>query len=266
MRLAKKACELANWKSSYCLTTLAAAYAEAGDFEEAVKFQRKSIELGFPKDDLELAHKRLDLYKNKKPYAKGSALGRLKTCPYCGKKNDPAAVRCGECGTTFGDRTESKWSGTPNVSPAGVAMGTGLGVLLVSTALFFVIGTIMLESGLLPDRFPEMYSPLTSNRPAPYIAIAAIIPIILLCRRRWRELRAQLVASFVIVIIVVATALLPRLKPQLAIFWCIPASLLALVLPLGLYFGVMVQLLFGVWLLVRFKPVKLTGEEDNRKA
>ncbi len=73
MRLAKKACELANWKSSYCLTTLAAAYAEAGDFEEAVKFQRKSIELGLPKDGLELAHELLDLYKNKKPYREGGA-------------------------------------------------------------------------------------------------------------------------------------------------------------------------------------------------
>src|SRR5580658_3559410 len=36
---AKRACELTDWKDPHCLSTLAAAHAESGHFEEAVKWQ-----------------------------------------------------------------------------------------------------------------------------------------------------------------------------------------------------------------------------------
>jgi len=65
---AKKACELTNWKVAYCLGTLAAACAETGNFDEAVKWQEKGIELGLGPKDLKEAKKMLDLYKQKKPY------------------------------------------------------------------------------------------------------------------------------------------------------------------------------------------------------
>jgi tetratricopeptide (TPR) repeat protein len=53
--------------------TLAAAYAEAGDFELAVKTQQKAIEMlkadkSADKDDLKKAEARLQLYRDKKPY------------------------------------------------------------------------------------------------------------------------------------------------------------------------------------------------------
>jgi len=46
---ATKACELTDWKDANHLDTLAAAYAEAGDFDSAVKWQREAIDL-LPED------------------------------------------------------------------------------------------------------------------------------------------------------------------------------------------------------------------------
>ena len=65
---ATKACELTDWKEAAYLDTLAAAYAEAGVFEEAIKWQRKSIEApDFCNDNREKAVRRLKLYVEGKP-------------------------------------------------------------------------------------------------------------------------------------------------------------------------------------------------------
>ena len=45
LELATKACELANWKSAVYLDSLAASYAETGNFQEAIKWQTQAIEL-----------------------------------------------------------------------------------------------------------------------------------------------------------------------------------------------------------------------------
>jgi len=63
-----KACELTKWEKANYIGTLAAAYAEAGNFEKAVEFQAKAIEAATGGFDKEGAQERLDLYKAKKPY------------------------------------------------------------------------------------------------------------------------------------------------------------------------------------------------------
>jgi tetratricopeptide (TPR) repeat protein len=67
-----KACELSDWKDPTILGNLAAAYAEAGDFSNAVKWQQKAFE--FPsyetdyKQTAELGRRLLKLYEEKKAY------------------------------------------------------------------------------------------------------------------------------------------------------------------------------------------------------
>ncbi len=64
---ATKACELTGWKSGAWMDTLAAAHAEAGDFDSAVKWEMKALELADEKSKGDL-RSRLDLYKTHKPY------------------------------------------------------------------------------------------------------------------------------------------------------------------------------------------------------
>ena len=65
---AKCGCEATEWKDAKCLDTLAAAYAEAGDFQEAIKWQEKAIEVTDDEKATGNYRKALDLYKEGKPY------------------------------------------------------------------------------------------------------------------------------------------------------------------------------------------------------
>ncbi len=66
---ATKACELTEWKTPRNIDTLAAASAEAGKWDEAVKWQKKAIDdAGLFSPDRAAMRKRLALYEAKKPY------------------------------------------------------------------------------------------------------------------------------------------------------------------------------------------------------
>jgi tetratricopeptide (TPR) repeat protein len=65
---ATKSCELTAWKVPNNLDTLAAAYAESGDFLSAVKWQAKAVALATDEDDKAAYSTRLKLYRAKKPY------------------------------------------------------------------------------------------------------------------------------------------------------------------------------------------------------
>jgi len=69
VEIAMKACELTNWKNAEYLDVLAVAYARAGDFEQAVKWQEKAVE-GMKSYDgraRRIARERLRSYRNRKP-------------------------------------------------------------------------------------------------------------------------------------------------------------------------------------------------------
>src|SRR6266852_1228420 len=66
---ATKACELTSWKGAYFLATLAGAQAEAGNFEEAVKWQKRALESAhYQKEEGDQARQRLQLFEDRKPY------------------------------------------------------------------------------------------------------------------------------------------------------------------------------------------------------
>jgi tetratricopeptide (TPR) repeat protein len=63
------ACELTDGKSPYCLATLAAAFAEAGRFDLAVKWQKRALESpAYERDEGQAARQRLQLFADRQPY------------------------------------------------------------------------------------------------------------------------------------------------------------------------------------------------------
>lgn len=70
VELGLKACEATDYKAAHILSTLAAGYAETGDFENARKWSAKAVELGQDDDNeqLEQLKKELESYEQNKPW------------------------------------------------------------------------------------------------------------------------------------------------------------------------------------------------------
>lgn len=67
IELAKKAAELTDYKAAYILSTLAAAYAETGDFDAAIEWSEKALAAA-DEDLREPLQKELDSFRQKKPW------------------------------------------------------------------------------------------------------------------------------------------------------------------------------------------------------
>ena len=67
---ATRACAMTNWNNPEMLGTLAAAYPETGDFDEAIKWQQKAVDLTSPTLLVTLNERqaRLALYQNRRPW------------------------------------------------------------------------------------------------------------------------------------------------------------------------------------------------------
>jgi tetratricopeptide (TPR) repeat protein len=70
VELSLRACELIQYEESYAVSTLAAAYAETGDFERAREFAAKAVELGEKEqsESLENLRRELEGYQRNKPW------------------------------------------------------------------------------------------------------------------------------------------------------------------------------------------------------
>jgi GlpG protein len=64
LELARKAADLTGWKEPVILDTVAAACAETGDFDSAVKWQTAAVESGLNDEEV---HRHLKLYQQRKP-------------------------------------------------------------------------------------------------------------------------------------------------------------------------------------------------------
>ncbi|MHB1034747.1 MAG: tetratricopeptide repeat protein [Pirellulales bacterium] len=67
IELATEACRVTEYKQAHILSTLAAGYAEAGDFEAAKRWSKKAVELG-EKEQKEALGKELKSYESGKPW------------------------------------------------------------------------------------------------------------------------------------------------------------------------------------------------------
>lgn len=75
---ATRACELTQWKKGRPLAALAAAYAESGDFQSAVRWQQKAIELTLEEDSSKRYYQScLERYRSGKPCHRLSPLEEL---------------------------------------------------------------------------------------------------------------------------------------------------------------------------------------------
>lgn len=67
VEFARRACEITDWKQALCIGTLAASYAESGDFKLAVEMQSKAHNMYTEQEQKFWGHL-LDLYKSGRPY------------------------------------------------------------------------------------------------------------------------------------------------------------------------------------------------------
>jgi tetratricopeptide (TPR) repeat protein len=68
VELATRACELTDWKNARFIDTLAAAYAEAGDYVKAGEYQEKALDVLSQSPKGPEVRQRLALYAQKKPF------------------------------------------------------------------------------------------------------------------------------------------------------------------------------------------------------
>ena len=65
--MATKACEMTGYKTPHILSTLAAAFAEEGNFETAIKWSKEAVNMDDPEHAEQLV-KELESYREGRPW------------------------------------------------------------------------------------------------------------------------------------------------------------------------------------------------------
>jgi len=68
LRLAAEACEVTDYKAPHILSTLGAAHAEMGDFEEALRWARKGLEVSEDDEERKALQKEVECYEAGRPW------------------------------------------------------------------------------------------------------------------------------------------------------------------------------------------------------
>lgn len=106
VQLAQRACELSEWKKPHIVSTLAAAHAEAGDFEQAKAFSRRAVEGAEEGDDVrEQLQNELASYEAGKPWRERQTIddGEATAPPPVPVRPAPAPPRAGSARRPFDD-------------------------------------------------------------------------------------------------------------------------------------------------------------------
>ncbi len=106
IELGIKACELTEYKEAHILSTLAAAYAEAGDFDNARKWSEKAVELGDDSVKAQLQQE-LESYRQEKPWRERKDESEQSAKDPTAPAEHPATDASGE------QSAKSKADGTP---------------------------------------------------------------------------------------------------------------------------------------------------------
>lgn len=89
IELATKACEETEWKAAHIISTLAAGYAESGDFKKACKFSQKAIDTDAGNGGIdEQLKKELSSYKENKPWREKQSMAEAELPDYVAPTDD----------------------------------------------------------------------------------------------------------------------------------------------------------------------------------
>ena len=190
----------------------------------------------------------------------------MKKCPYCGALYPDDATLCAIDHTAF-EEPATTMTGAPrrNLDPSvSLAIKTALAAFLINTGIYFIVGRTYLE--IFNTHHPKHFLPSNAIEivltPAPirWILTAGFFCFTYaVCLMRCQT-KSQAIVAATIAFCITAVLLLPGMLPVVLL----PACFVGLLSnsTLGYFFGSMLQITVGIWLLSWFRqPAQPAGHQ-----